>query len=183
MRFLEDLQRLLAEVDLDEGSLVEQLDRAAETAVAVFGVDGAGLMLRLDDRGMQLVGASSETARALERAQTKLEEGPGYVSTQQRVVVTVEDMGTDDRWPELSRSLSGRGVRAVLSAPIWLRHQPAGNFNLLTLTARRWTDAEITAVQAFAGVVTALLRISIEANYGDELVARLVSSLGPVEEG
>jgi GAF domain-containing protein len=177
MRLVQDLERLLSEIDLGEGSLAQQLDRAAETAVAVFGVDGAGLMLRLDDRGMQLVGGSNETARALERAQTELEQGPGYDATRRRVVVTVEDMETDDRWPELSRRLERHGVRGILSAPIWLRHQPAGNFNLLTLTARRWTQDELTAIQAFAGVITALLRISIEAHYGDELVTRLLASL------
>src|SRR3954453_3781716 len=102
MRLVEDLERLLAEIELDEGALAERLDRAADTAgagfgvdgaglvlrppergrgrlgraadtaVAVFGVDGAGLMLRLDDDGMELVGGSSDTARALERAQTEL---------------------------------------------------------------------------------------------------------------
>jgi GAF domain-containing protein len=177
MRLVEDLERLLAEIDLGEGSLAEQLDRATDTAVAVFGVDGAGLMLRLDDRGMQLVGASDETARALERAQTELEQGPGYEATERRSVVTVADMETDARWPALWQRLEDRGVRGVLSAPIWLRQQPAGNFNLLTLTARQWTDAELTAIQAFAGVLTALLRISIEANYEDEIVTRLLASL------
>jgi GAF domain-containing protein len=177
MRLVEDLERLLSEIDLGEGSLAGQLHRATETAVAVLGVDGAGLMLRLDDRGMRLVGASDETARALERAQTELEQGPGYEATRQRVVVAVDDIETDDRWPELSRRLAAHGVRGILSAPIWLRHQPAGNFNLLTLTARRWTEDELTAIQAFAGVVTALLRISIEAKYRDELVSRLLASL------
>jgi GAF domain-containing protein len=181
MHFLEDLEGLLAEIDLDEGSLAEQLDRAAQTAVAVFGVDGAGLMLRLDDHGMQLVGASDDTARVLERAQTELEEGPGYDATEQRVTVAVDDIASDDRWPQLSRELSDSRVRGILSAPIWLRRRPAGNFNLLTLSARRWTDAERTALQAFAGVVTALLRISIEAGYRDELVARLLDSLDHFE--
>jgi GAF domain-containing protein len=177
MRLVEDLERLLTEIDVGEGELAELLDRATETAVAVFGVDGAGLMLRLDHNGMQLVGASSETARALERAQSELEEGPGYEATEQRSVVTVEDMAADARWPALWQRLEDHGVRGVLSAPIWVRQRPAGNFNLLTLTARRWTDAELKAIQAFAGVLTALLRISIEANYEDELVARLLASL------
>jgi GAF domain-containing protein len=177
MRLVEDLERLLAEIDLGEGALAEQLDRATDTAVAVFGVDGAGLMLRLDDDGMQLVGGSSDTARALERAQTELQEGPGYEATARRSVVTVDDMATDERWPALRRRLSDHGIRGVLSAPIWVRHQPAGNFNLLTLGARRWTEAELTAIQAFAGVLTALLRISIEAHQENELVARLLASL------
>jgi GAF domain-containing protein len=177
MRLVEDLERLLTEIDLGEGALADQLDRATETAVAVFGVDGAGLMLRLDEDGMKLVGASSDTARALERAQTELQEGPGYEATERRSVVTVEDMEADDRWPALRQRLAARGIHGVLSAPIWVRHKPAGNFNLLTLNARRWTQAELTAIQAFAGVLTALLRIAIEANYEDEIVTRLLASL------
>jgi GAF domain-containing protein len=177
MRLVEDLQRLLAEIDLGEGALPELLDRATNAAVAVFGVDGAGLMLRLDDDGMQLVGGSSDTARALERAQTELQEGPGYEATERRSVVTVADMATDERWPALRRRLEAHGIHGVLSAPIWVRHQPAGNFNLLTLRPRHWSDAEVTAIQAFAGVVTALLRISIEAHHEDDLVARLLASL------
>jgi hypothetical protein len=77
----------------------------------------------------------------------------------------------------LRQRLKDHGIRGILSAPIWVRHQPAGNFNLLTLGVRRWTEAELTAIQAFAGVLTALLRISIEAHYEDELVARLLASL------
>jgi hypothetical protein len=97
MRLVEDRERLLAEIDLAEGALAEQLDRATNTAVQIFGVDGAGLMLRLDANGMQLIAGSSEAARALERAQTALQAGPGYAATERRSVVTVRDMATDGR--------------------------------------------------------------------------------------
>src|SRR5215213_64252 len=101
MRLLDGLERLLAAGDLDEGGLTAQLDNAAEIAVAVLGVDGAGLMLRLENHAMRLVGASDDSARALERAQIQLEEGPGYAATAGRTVITVADLETDGRWPAL----------------------------------------------------------------------------------
>jgi GAF domain-containing protein len=173
LRLVQDLERLLTGVDLGDGDLEGQLERAVVTAAEVFDVDGAGLMLALENRALRLVAASNAPARALEQAQVRLASGPGVDSTRENEVVLVRDLQEDGRWPELAALLAEQDVRAVLSAPVWVRGRPTGNFNLLCKRPRTWSEAEVTGIRAYAGIVTALLRIALEAQHGGGVIERL----------
>jgi hypothetical protein len=179
LQLLTDLERLLAGVDLARGRLEHQLESAATMAAKVFGADGAGLMLRVDGR-LRMVGASNDAGRALERVQEELGQGPGIDATAQREVIGVADLNRS-RWPELARALDGAGVRAVLSAPVWVRGRPAGNFNVFSAEAHDWDEDDVKAINAYAGVLTAYLRIALEAGDDSEVVARLRDTIGPAE--
>jgi GAF domain-containing protein len=177
MRLVADLGRLLGEVDLRDGELARSLDRAAETAVAIFGVDGAGLMLRVDDGELRLIGASDDSGKALELAQQRLDDGPGLEAMRRGAVVSVDDLERSGRWSALWQLVSPHDVRAVLSAPIALRGRTAGNFNLFSHHPRAWEEHEKQAIVAYAGVLTAMLRIGLEADFTDPLITRLRAGL------
>jgi hypothetical protein len=68
----------------------------------------------------------------------------------------------------------------VLSAPIWLHGRPAGNLNLLSREPREWSSADAQALTAYAGVLTALLRIAVDAGHGDPVAAALRRHLATV---
>src|SRR4051794_27168867 len=133
---LAELGDLLAGLDLRDGELERSLDRAAEAAAVIFGVDGAGLMLRLDDGALRLVGASSASARALEAAQLQLGAGPGFDATERAAVVAVEDLERSDRWPGLWERLAACGGRGVVRAPVTLPRGAGGQLHLFTPRAR-----------------------------------------------
>jgi GAF domain-containing protein len=172
-RLMEGLVQLLDRVDLVEGELRSRLAETVDSAQDLFGADGAGLMLLKPTGGLGLAEASNPHAEALERAQEQLGEGPGIESTRRRAVVSVADVRDDSRWPRLADALAGSSVRSILSAPVWLRGQPAGNLNLLGCKPREWTAADGQALSAYAGVVTAFLRIAIDAGHDDPVVEQL----------
>ena len=68
--------------------------------------------------------------------------------------------------------MSRMGVRAVLSAPIWLHGRPTGNLNLLCHEPREWSRADGDALTAYAGIVTAFLRIALDAEHGGVIADR-----------
>jgi GAF domain-containing protein len=147
-RLMDGLLGLLDRVDLAEGELAARLAETVDSAQVLLGVDGVGLMLVKADGGLAIAGASNPHAEALELAQQALGDGPGIESTRRRAVVSVSDVQRDSRWPELARALAGSEVRSILSAPIWLRGQPAGNLNLLGCRAREWSTADGQALSA-----------------------------------
>ncbi len=160
-------------LDFQDGELEERLNDLVTTAAQIFDVAGAGIML-IDEAGhLRLVGASDETGRALELAQHETGTGPGIQSTRRNSVVAVDDLSQDERWPLIRDQLLPKGVLSVLSAPIRVRDQAAGNLNLFDGSPRVWTQADRSGLVAFAGVVTAMLRIALEAQHNGQLVREL----------
>ena len=174
------LLRLLDGVDLDHGDLDERLDQALSAAVELFGVDGAGIMLATEEGTLRFIAASGPAGRALEKAQESLNEGPGVECTRIRAVISIADLGASGRWPDLMPLLRPHAVGGVLSAPIWLRGQPAGNLNLFFHRAHEWSERDGEAISAYAGVVTAFLRIALEARHQGRVVEGLQRSLAEV---
>lgn len=178
---LTSLSRSIDALAFEEGELEQRLDELVETAAHVFDVAGAGMMLIGDDGQLRLLGASDQTARALELAQQEHGVGPGVQSTRRKSVVAVNDLAQDERWPQIREELVPKGVRSVLSAPINVRDHATGNLNLFDDSPREWTQADRSGLVAFAGVAGAMLRIALEAQHGGELVRELTAQLASGE--
>lgn len=167
---------LLDRVAAAEADLVAIIDDAVDVAQTVLKVDGAGAMLINRDGDFALVGASNVYADTLERSQLALGDGPGFESTRRGSIVAVDDLEQEPRW----RPLAKPNVRAVLSAPIWFVGRPVGNLNALARRPREWTEDDRRALTAYAGVITALLRVGVAAGHDeDPVVAELRLSLEP----
>lgn len=165
--------------------LEEQLDDLVTVAGVVFGVAGAGLMLLDEHKQPGLVGASDDTARALERTQLQTGIGPGVQSTYTDQIVTVEDLAVDSRWPQVSERLRGSGVHGVLSAPIAIHATTVGNLNLFDGKPRSWTDTDVDRARTLAIVVAIWLRVAVDAHEKGQLISRLQeswASVGPPAE-
>jgi len=175
---LNGLARLVDGAEALDGSLETRLDEAVESAKAIFAVDGAGMLLVREGGKLWEVGATSPAGRALEETQRDLGVGPGIVSTTDRVVVAVEDLATDVRWPALSDALAGVAVRGVLSAPIWIRDAPAGSLNLFDGSPRTWTSREERGLATYAGVLTSLLTIALDTQERGRVIDELREALG-----
>jgi len=165
---------LLNRVASAERDLIDGIDEAAAVAETVLEVHGAAVMLLNRDGDFGLVGASNPYAAALERAQIEAGDGPCMECTRRGAVVAVDDLTEAPRW----QGLAGPHVRAVLAAPIWFLGRPVGSLNALCSHPRTWTAENEQSLAAYAGVVTALLRVAVAAgNDDDPLVAELRLSL------
>lgn len=168
---------LLDRLDLAHGDLEERVDEAVTTAQTVLRVDGTGLLLATSAGEFAVVGASNPAAAALEHAQRDLGDGPGPDATRRGVVVAVPDLQRDPRWPSLAERMDPQ-VHAVLAAPVWFDGRTAGNLNALCFAPRAWSREDAHTLTAYAGVITACLRISLAAGHEEPLVAELRTTLG-----
>lgn len=85
----------------------------------LVGTTGAGVTL-VDDRGRRTSAASSDArvARA-DALQYELDEGPCMTAYRERMVVRVDDVAHDQRWPRWARAVEALGgVSSALSAPM-----------------------------------------------------------------
>jgi GAF domain-containing protein len=165
------LLRLIAR-EVTERLLPRHLERLMTSAVGVLGVTGAALML-LDPRGvLHAFGASDSSGEAFEQAQTQLGVGPSVDATRSGAVVAVEDLRSDDRYADLAELLAGAAVHSVLSVPVLVRGQPAGNLNAYRNRTGPWSERERRAAEAYADLIGLLLRLGVETYRGSGLSFR-----------
>jgi GAF domain-containing protein len=170
------LHTLLAAVDMPdpagESVLSQRLEQVMTAAAQVLAVDGVGLMMLDEHDGLRAVGASDPVSAALEEGQLQVGQGPGVDCVRSGRTVAADDLA-DSACPALWEVLRGHGagsavsaeervwaVRAVLSVPVRVREQVVGTLNALREEPTRWTTTDVRAIEAYAGIVAVLLRLS-----------------------
>jgi GAF domain-containing protein len=165
------LVRLIAR-EVTERLLPRHLERLITCAVGVLGVTGAAVML-LDPRGvLHAFGASDPSGEAFEKAQTQLGAGPSVDAIRSGAVVAVDDLPHDDRYAELADLLADSAVGSVLSVPVLVRGQPAGNLNAYRDHTGPWSERDRRAAAAYADLIGLLLRLGVETYRGSGLSFR-----------
>jgi transcriptional regulator with GAF, ATPase, and Fis domain len=163
--------------DLGKGELRAALNAVVEASAAVFGADGAGVMLIDDEQALHYVGATDGRAAALEAAQEETGEGPCIDSLVNDTLVCTSDLIDDDRWPRLRQQIGSLGVRAILGAPLRLGMGAIGSLNVYRFEPWTWDEADIAGVQAYAQVVEELLGAAILARQRHTIVDQLSRAL------
>jgi GAF domain-containing protein len=140
-------------------------------------IDGAGVMTLDQDGDLRCVAADDHAGAWLEDVQATTGTGPCVDVMLQQEVVSTTDLGTDDRWPELTPHLLPNGVRAVLGAPIRMGSLAVGSLNVYSNRATDWDPSEIRAVQALADVMQGVIALGVESRRQDVLVGQLQTAL------
>jgi GAF domain-containing protein len=172
-RSLADLERAAGEQpDVQTG-----IERVIMGAARVFPGSGVGLMLIADD-GLTLryVASSDEVARRLELAHERAGEGPCVDAFVLGGQVATEDIAADARWPVLRAELRDQPIRAVLGLPTRLG-APVGTLNLYCERPRVWDGGEISALEAYNGLLEARLGEALLARAHGEIVDQLQFAL------
>ena len=121
---LQDVREALGELGkfrFGDMRVEDALHEIVHTTHAMFGVDGAGLMLSDAEQQLRSVAASDDRLQHLEEIQIQHSEGPCIAAFEDKELVGVEDLKQDLRWPKFSDAALSRRVRAVLATPL-----PAG---------------------------------------------------------
>jgi len=176
-RSVEREAQRLAELDPGADGLAAALQEVIDAMPAVFGADGAGLMVVDEGIALREVASSDEPGRTLELLQQEIGEGPCVQTLVEDMVVTTEDVTADDRWPELAPRMIGTGVRAVMGVPTHLAGGAVAALNLYRAEPYEWTDADVEALQRFNGVVERLIALAVVGQQRDELVTQLQTAL------
>jgi GAF domain-containing protein len=144
------------------------LAHTVQVAVDVLRVDSVGLML-LDEHGtLQAVGFTDDEAAVLEATQARVRQGPGRDTMDTGVTVAVTDLAVVPEYAALWAGVSGSGLRAVLSSPIWAGGAVVGNLNAARRGPHAWTADEIREAEAYAKVVGLILDLAAPSGSRDD---------------
>jgi len=169
--------RALGALDPATDGLAVALQHVSDAARALFGVDGAGLLL-LDEGRLQWVSVTDQRGRLLEDLHAD-GRGPCLDAIDAGVPVDSPDLAADDRWPGVLAS-AGQRLGALLAVPVPVLEEMGqetvrGVLSVFASEPRRWDEEDREAAAAYAAVVGDLLQAAMGAIKVGQLERALAS--------
>ncbi|MGZ8690810.1 MAG: GAF and ANTAR domain-containing protein [Aeromicrobium sp.] len=111
---------------------------------------GSGVTLLRDDGRPTTSASTDPLIDTLDRLQYGLEEGPCLTAWAGSMVVRVNDLATDERWPTWSPQAVKFGVRSVLSAPMEAGGTSWGAIKVYAVSADSYDERAEDLLRRFA---------------------------------
>jgi GAF domain-containing protein len=162
------------EFDLGPARTLQQVVDAAEE---LLDADGVGLMLADPNGQLRQASASNKQVQDIEEHQDRAALGLCASAFAKRTPICVRDVHQDPDSYELRMVLNEAQIVAVLSVPVELDGCPIGTLGVYSATPRDWDAKEVSAVQAYAGIVASLLAAAAAAHVKGRLAAQLQTAL------
>ncbi|MFL6043032.1 MAG: GAF and ANTAR domain-containing protein, partial [Gaiellales bacterium] len=153
------------------------LHQAVVAAKQLFDADAAGVMLVDVDGRLRWASASDERAQTLEDNQEVFAAGPCMEAYTSGRPAMMHDATMERRWGEITLTMVEVQIRSGLSVPVELGGGPIGTLDVYAVDPRGWDQSEVTALQAYAGVVAALLGAAAKAELTGALAEQLQTAL------
>jgi GAF domain-containing protein len=166
----------LADLHPDE-DLAATLQQAVQAAKSLFDADAAGVMLVDIDGTLRWASASDQRAQVLEDNQEVFAAGPCMEAFTSGRPAVMHDATLERRWGEITLVIVEVQIRSGLSVPVDLGGGPIGTLDVYAAQPRGWDDSEVTALQAYAGVVASLLSAAAKAQLRGALADQLQTAL------
>src|SRR5215218_1821659 len=164
--------------DLDpERDLAATLKQAVVAAKKLFAVDAAGIMLAGGDGKLRWASASDPLGQILEDNQEVLAAGPCVQAFASGRPVVMHDAAVEPCWGEMTLVFADVQIRSGLSVPVELGGGPIGTLDVYAVAPGGWDQSEVTALQAYAGVVASLLGAAAKAQLKGVLADQLQVAL------
>jgi len=164
--------------DLDPTQdLTATLQQAVHAAKQLFDADASGIMLADIDGQLRWASASDQRAQTLEDNQEVFAAGPCMQAFTTAKPAVMHDATVERRWGEITLTFVEVHIRSGLSVPVELGGGPIGTLDVYAADPRGWDDSEVTALQAYAGVVASLLGAAAKAQLKGALAEQLQVAL------
>ena len=146
--------RLTDHYDLDE-----VLHDVSERAVAVLGLDGAGLTIGPDPAAgdMSFVTATDPATERVERVQDETCEGVSYSAAKRGEPLMVSALTATEKWPQYTRTALDNGFKAAAGIPMQTEGELIGVLNAYRREAGPWSHEDVAAGQLLARMATTYL--------------------------
>jgi GAF domain-containing protein len=177
VRDVHKAMRELGELRFGEIPVEDAMHQIVRTTHAIFDVDGAGLMLVDDEQRLRTVAVSDPRFEHLEDLQITHGEGPCITAYDEKKLVCVEDLQSNDQWPDFSPAALERGVRAVLASPIPYNQQAIGVVGVVSQDRHPWSPEGELALLAFTDLAALLIASMLRAEEQSELAQQLQGAL------
>ncbi len=143
MADLTELHQDLAKVVVAERSLQDLLDEITGIARrAMIGSEAASITLMRGDRAFT---AAYDGQMALDADELQYERGYGPCMDAGRagLVFLVDDMRTEERWPDYARRVSERGIGSSLSVPLPFQSATIGGLNTYSSRPHAFVEEDV----------------------------------------
>lgn len=172
---------IVALTDRDpERDLASTLEQAVLAAKQLFMVDAAGIMLADNDGTLRSASASDQRAQALEDSQERFAAGPCAQAFSTGRPVVMRDATLEPCWGEVRHAFAEARIRSGLSVPVRLGVGLIGTLDVYAVAPGGWDETEVSALQAYAGVVATLVgaaaRATVKGRLAEQLHVALDSS-------
>jgi GAF domain-containing protein len=157
--------------------VLETLEQINLGVAELFTVSGSGMMFLDEDSVSRFAVASDERARVLEQVQEDLGTGPCVDAVVHDRLVTVDDLATDHRWPEVSELVVPAGIRSMIGVPIRVSGAPIGSLNVFRDSPTEWDATESNALMSFGKLIESSLAHAVVAEQHEQLVTQLQYAL------
>lgn len=145
----------LADTLVADFDVVEFLQHLCDRCVELLDVDAAGLLLADPGGELQVLAATSESARLVELFQLQAREGPCLDCYRDGAPVVVPDVSTAaGRWPQFTPACVQGGFAAVHAIPMRCREQIIGALNLFGRAPGGLDAATVRVAQSLTDVAT-----------------------------
>jgi GAF domain-containing protein len=151
---------------------------------AMRGADATSITLIRDDRAFT---AAYDGQLAMDADEMQYERGYGPCLDAGRAgeVFVVEDMVTEQRWPDWARAVAGLGVGSSLSVPLPFQGASIGALNNYSAQPRAFGEADVSLgeeVAAFVAIAVANAEASARATDDVLNMRRAMASRGVIEQ-
>jgi GAF domain-containing protein len=157
--------------------LAATLQQAVQAAKSLFEADAAGVMLVDLDGQLRWASASDQRAQTLEDNQEVFAAGPCMQAFTTGRPAVMHDATLERRWGEITLVFVEVHIRSGLSVPVDLGGGPIGTLDVYVADPRGWDQSEVTALQAYAGIVASLLLAAAKAQLKGALAEQLQTAL------
>ena len=145
-------------------------------AGAIPGSSGAGVTL-VDDRGRRTTAASSSLVEQADALQYQFDSGPCLSAWRDQVVVRVDDVSTETRWPEWTAAVASLGIASVLSTPLVAGPISMGAIKVYSPRAHVYGEPAEELLQLFAEQAAILLANTQTVAEARRLATELTAAL------
>lgn len=145
-----DVLAELATIVLADETLDSVLSRVAElTKRVIASADEVSLTLVRKGRA-ETAAYTGVLAMQADERQYGLDGGPCLDAGRGGVVLIIDDMRTEDRWPDYAPQAARIGVLSSLSVPLPIQEDLIGALNVYSQSARAFGEDDVRAGQTFA---------------------------------
>ncbi|WP_214402770.1 GAF and ANTAR domain-containing protein [Pseudonocardia lacus] len=173
----QNLAASLRRIGATDDDFTGAIDRAVETCVELFGVDGSGLMIADEQNTLHYVASSDGPSRALEEVQSETGQGPCVDTFVHGAPVLTIDLARETRWPASRDAIVAHGVRSVLGVPVHLGGIVVGSLDAYRAHPHEWDESEKEALVSYSTVVEAILRAALAGHHATRLTGQLQYAL------
>lgn len=140
---------------------------------------GAGITLTDPSGERMTAAATDDLVEQADAVQYELGLGPCLTAWADRVLVRIDDLAKDERWPSWSRRAAALGLRSSLSLPLVAGTRSLGAIKIYAVHPHAYKDREehlVTMFAAQAAMLLANMRASEDAERASGLVVQSLHS-------